>query len=102
MRLMNGGPDVLFEIEDRGQGISDQDLPRVFMPFFRGEPSRSRDTGGVGLGLTLAKRIVEAHAGTIELRSRFDVGTVVRVKLPCHGECQVSGTPVRLASQRRS
>jgi signal transduction histidine kinase len=47
---------VVFDVVDRGIGISDRDLPRVFEPFFRAEHSRSRGTGGVGLGLTLATR----------------------------------------------
>jgi two-component system OmpR family sensor kinase len=73
---------VDFEVRDRGLGIPPEDLPRVFVPFFRGERSRSRGTGGVGLGLTLAKRIVEAHGGTIEVESSLGVGTTVRVELP--------------------
>jgi len=67
---------------DRGSGIPAADLPRIFTAFFRGERSRSRETGGVGLGLTLAKRIVEAHGGRIELTSEVGVGTTVAVTIP--------------------
>jgi signal transduction histidine kinase len=74
--------DVVFEIRDRGIGISPEDLPRIFTAFFRGERSRSRETGGVGLGLTLAKRIVEAHGGAIEVTSTVNIGTTVRVSIP--------------------
>jgi signal transduction histidine kinase len=74
--------DVVFEIRDRGAGISAADLPRIFTAFFRGDRSRSRETGGVGLGLTLARRIVEAHGGTIEVTSTLNVGTTVRVSVP--------------------
>jgi signal transduction histidine kinase len=73
---------VVFEVEDHGMGIPPDDLPHVFTPFFRGERSRSRGTGGVGLGLTLAKRIVEAHGGTIDLTSTVGSGTTVRVVVP--------------------
>ncbi|HEY4016855.1 MAG TPA: HAMP domain-containing sensor histidine kinase [Polyangiaceae bacterium] len=73
---------VTFEVIDAGVGIEPHDLPRVFTPFFRGDRSRSRGTGGVGLGLTLAKRIVVAHAGTIALESAVGSGTTVRVVLP--------------------
>jgi signal transduction histidine kinase len=73
---------VAFEIRDRGIGITADDLPRVFTPFFRGDRSRSREAGGVGLGLTLAKRIVTAHGGTIELTSTPGAGTTVRVAVP--------------------
>jgi signal transduction histidine kinase len=73
---------VAFEVRDRGIGIDAADLPRLFTPFFRTDRSRSRDTGGVGLGLALAKRIVTAHGGTIEIASRPDQGTTVRLRLP--------------------
>ena len=73
---------VTFEVRDRGIGITADDLPRVFAPFFRGDRSRSREAGGVGLGLTLSKRIVAAHDGTIDLTSTPGVGTTVRVAVP--------------------
>jgi len=76
------GARVVFEVVDRGAGIGAEDLPHVFTAFFRGEKSRSRETGGVGLGLTLAKRIVEAHHGTIEAESSAGEGTTMRVSLP--------------------
>jgi two-component system, OmpR family, sensor kinase len=72
---------VVFEVSDRGMGISERDLVRVFEPFFRAERSRSRGTGGVGLGLTLAKRIVDAHGGKIELSSGAGSGTRARLSV---------------------
>jgi signal transduction histidine kinase len=81
---------VTFEVVDRGMGIPAEDLPRVFAPFFRSERSRSRDGGGVGLGLTLAKRIVEAHAGSIDVTSSVGQGTTVRVSLPAASESGVA------------
>jgi signal transduction histidine kinase len=78
----DAGDAVCFEIRDRGAGISAEDLPRIFTAFFRGERSRSRETGGVGLGLTLARRIVEAHDGAIDVASTLNVGTSVRVSVP--------------------
>jgi two-component system OmpR family sensor kinase len=71
-----------FEVRDQGMGISDEDLPRIFSAFFRGERSRSRGTGGVGLGLTLAKRIIEAHGGSIEVESAVGRGSTFRAYLP--------------------
>jgi len=76
------GATVVFEVRDRGVGITAEDLPRIFTAFFRGDRSRSRETGGVGLGLTLARRIVEAHDGAIDVTSTPGVGTTVRVALP--------------------
>ena len=72
---------VEFEVLDRGIGIATADLPNIYNTFFRGERSRSRETGGVGLGLTLAKKIVEAHGGTIEITSSGK-GTRARVVVP--------------------
>ncbi|MDB4957915.1 MAG: uncharacterized protein JWO36_5484 [Myxococcales bacterium] len=77
VRLAEGR--VEFEVLDRGIGIATNDLPNIYNTFFRGERSRSRETGGVGLGLTLAKRIVEAHGGTIEVTSQAGGGTRARV-----------------------
>jgi signal transduction histidine kinase len=82
LRATAGPQAVVFEVTDRGVGIPAEDLSRVFSAFFRGERSRSRGTGGVGLGLTLAKRIVEAHGGTIGVTSAVGAGTTVRVTLP--------------------
>lgn len=73
---------IEFEILDRGVGIATADLPNIYNSFFRAERSRSRETGGVGLGLTLAKRIVEAHGGTIAITSSVGKGTRAQVLVP--------------------
>jgi signal transduction histidine kinase len=69
-------------IEDDGDGIAPQDLPRVFDRFYRGDPSRSRNTGGTGLGLSICKAIVTRWQGTIEITSELGVGTRVVVHFP--------------------
>lgn len=73
---------AVLEVADRGIGIGSEDLPRLFTPFFRTDRSRARNTGGVGLGLALARRIARAHGGDIEVESRVDEGTVFRVRMP--------------------
>lgn len=70
-------------VEDFGAGIRTEDLPHVFERFYRGDVSRSRETGGFGLGLAIAKAIVEKHHGEIEIKSGRGSGTIVRVSLPC-------------------
>jgi two-component system, OmpR family, sensor kinase len=76
------GARASFQIDDCGVGIDAADLERVFRPFFRAERSRTRSAGGVGLGLTLARQIVEAHGGTLELASTLGEGTTASVVLP--------------------
>jgi len=82
LSLTEQSGQACFEVRDHGMGISDEDLPRIFSAFFRGERSRSRGTGGVGLGLTLAKRIVEAHGGSIAVESVVGQGSTFRACLP--------------------
>jgi signal transduction histidine kinase len=69
-------------IEDEGPGIPEQELSRVFEPFYRVEESRSPETGGVGLGLAIALSIVQAHGGELTLRNRPTVGLRAVVMLP--------------------
>lgn len=73
---------LVLAVIDRGMGMSKEELEQAFRPFFRAETSRTRATGGLGLGLTLAQRIVEAHGGTIRLSSKVGAGTTVHVELP--------------------
>ena len=77
--------EVTFRVEDHGAGIAPEDLPHVFTPFFRADPSRSRSTGGFGLGLSLARSIAEAHGGRLELASEPGSGTRAVLVLPRSG-----------------
>jgi signal transduction histidine kinase len=70
------------QVSDTGEGISADDLPRVFEQFYRGEKSRSRATGGAGLGLAIAKGIVEAHGGRIWAESQLGQGAHFIFTLP--------------------
>ena len=76
----------IVEVRDTGIGISPEDLPHVFDRFWRSDRSRSRATGGSGIGLAVVRELVRAHHGRVELQSEIGEGTVARVVLP-------AGTP---------
>jgi signal transduction histidine kinase len=76
------GASVAFEIIDRGIGMSPAELDRAFTPFWRADGSRARKTGGVGLGLALARRIARAHGGDVTLASHPGQGTTARLEVP--------------------
>jgi len=73
---------VLIEIEDSGPGIPPEDQPRVFDRFYRVDKARGRESGGAGLGLSIAKWAVEAHGGTLTLESEIGHGSLFRIALP--------------------
>jgi signal transduction histidine kinase len=76
------GHEALLHVDDSGEGIPPEHLDRVFDRFHRVDPSRARSTGGAGLGLAIARTLVEAHAGRIEITNRPGGGTRVAVHLP--------------------
>ena len=82
LSLRHDQKHVVIEVQDRGMGISAEDIPRLTEAFYRPDHARQRDTGGYGLGLYLCKLIVEAHAGEIIIESEPGTGTRVIVKLP--------------------
>jgi two-component system OmpR family sensor kinase/two-component system sensor histidine kinase BaeS len=82
VRAARAPAGVTFEVRDTGAGIAPEDLPRIFDRFYRADPSRTRASGGAGLGLAIARRIVEAHGGTIWAESEPGRGTAVRFTLP--------------------
>jgi signal transduction histidine kinase len=73
---------VIVTVRDTGVGIPGQDLPHIFERFYRGDLSRNRQSGGAGIGLTIAKALIEAHDGSLEIESEHTVGTIVKIALP--------------------
>lgn len=73
---------VEISIEDSGTGLKETEIEQVFLPYYRGESSRSRETGGAGLGLTIAKEIIQLHSGKISLTNRVQGGLQVLVSFP--------------------
>jgi signal transduction histidine kinase len=73
---------AILEIRDTGDGIPEELLPMIFERFFRADQSRARDKGGTGLGLTIARRLVEAHQGSLTAANHHDGGAVFTLTLP--------------------
>lgn len=74
--------NVIINVKDNGIGIKENDLPHIFDRFYRVDTSRNKTTGGSGLGLSIVKSIVEAHGGSIKLRSRYGEGTEIEIIFP--------------------
>lgn len=82
VRVARSDVGVQVTVQDSGPGFNEDDLPRVFEQFYRGEQARSRATGGAGLGLAIARGIVEAHHGRIWAENAAGGGAVVGFELP--------------------
>ncbi len=80
--LADETPWVRLSVEDTGSGIAPEDLAHIFERFYRSDRSRNATSGGTGIGLAIAKQLVEAHGGTIQIESALAVGTTVTVRLP--------------------
>jgi two-component system phosphate regulon sensor histidine kinase PhoR len=75
-------PFMIIRIHDNGVGIPEDELPYIFEPFYRVDKSRSKDTGGYGLGLSLCKTVMEAHQGKVHIESSLSKGTTVSLFFP--------------------
>ena len=81
--VLRGGPeDATIAVEDNGPGIAASELPQVLRPFYRGEGSRNRASGGIGLGLAITNRIVQSLGGQLELENRPEGGLRATIRLP--------------------
>jgi len=82
LRLASDGKTLTIEVSDTGIGIEADDLPHIYERFYVVDKSRSKKLGGTGLGLSIVKHIVQAHQGTISVKSRPGEGTTFTVSLP--------------------
>jgi signal transduction histidine kinase len=73
--------EVQIHVKDSGQGIAEEHIPYIFDRFYRADKDRSREHGGMGLGLAIAKEYVEAHQGGMTVKSEVGEGTIFTVHL---------------------
>ena len=85
---------VALAVADTGSGIAPTDLPRIFERFYRADSARARATGGSGLGLTIARRLVEAHGGRIAVESTLGAGSRFTVLLPIAADIGADDEPL--------
>lgn len=78
--------DIIVEVRDTGSGIAPEDLPHIFEAFYRSDSARQVDRGGLGLGLTLVKLIVEGHGGSVSAQTAPGKGSCFQIRLPLHGD----------------
>jgi two-component system sensor histidine kinase CpxA len=100
----NGKPEAVVRVTDRGPGVPQEALEKLFRPFYRLDDARGRQTGGVGLGLAITERAVRLHGGTVRAANRPEGGLMVEIRLPLdRADTSVienrvrEGTPVQTA-----
>ena len=93
VRVREQDAEAVLTVQDTGVGMTPADLIRVFDRFWRADPARQRATGGTGLGLTIAQRIVRDHDGRIDVTSEPGAGTTFTVRLPLRAPAVLSADP---------
>ncbi len=83
LSVKKSGTGVAYVVQDEGIGIAGEELSHIFERFYRSDKARSSVTGGSGLGLSIAKWIIDAHKGTVEVLSRQEIGTRITVTFAC-------------------
>jgi len=82
IKLAMENQQIRFSVRDQGVGVPEESLSRLFEPFFRGDTERSPDACGFGLGLTIVKRSIEAHGGTVSASNIAEGGLEIAICLP--------------------
>jgi two-component system OmpR family sensor kinase len=87
------GTDAVLTVADSGPGLSDEALAHAFDRFWRGDPSRARDSGGAGLGLAIVAAVARAHGGSVSAENRPDGGACFTVRVPSIVQGEVTSSP---------
>jgi two-component system, OmpR family, sensor histidine kinase CpxA len=93
VKLERRNGSAYITVQDQGPGVPEEALPKLFLPFYRVDATRDRNTGGVGLGLSIAERAVRLHGGAVVARNGKPHGLVVEIELPCVAKGVISRTP---------
>lgn len=96
------GEEAVFEVEDQGEGISPRDRKRIFDKFYRAEQLLSRNTEGIGLGLSIVRHVVEGHRGRIECNSETGKGTTFQIRLSTNAKPVPARAKARAAAGEAS
>ena len=94
-----GGPEAVIRIVDSGPGVPEEELDKLFRPFYRIDDARGRQTGGVGLGLAITERAVRLHGGTVKASNRPEGGLQIEIRLPS-APAPAGQEPAGVAEQR--
>ncbi len=86
LSVKNTGTNITYSVQDEGIGIAGEELSHIFERFYRSDKARNSSTGGSGLGLSIAKWIIDAHKGTVEVLSRQEIGTRITVSFEANTE----------------
>ena len=99
LRARIEGGDAVFEVQDQGNGIPPRDLKRIFEKFYRAEQLLSRNTEGIGLGLSIVRHVVEGHYGRVECESEPGKGTTFQIRLKTHAKELPASAKARTAEE---
>ncbi|MDP4171709.1 MAG: HAMP domain-containing sensor histidine kinase, partial [Bacillota bacterium] len=87
LSLLTDNDDYVgFMVKDEGEGMDEEDIPHIFERFYRGDKSRDRKTGGIGIGLSIVKALMDAHKGKIQVKSKLKKGTAIILWFPTEEE----------------
>jgi two-component system sensor histidine kinase CpxA len=100
IQLDRNGPEAVVRVADRGPGVPEDTLDKLFIPFYRLDDARGRRTGGVGLGLSITERAIRLHGGTVRAANRPQGGLVVEIRLPAAATPENSFKPTELPALR--
>jgi heavy metal sensor kinase len=100
VRVSRDGNEVCVQIEDRGCGIAEADVPHLFTPFYRSDDARRRGVEGLGLGLSIAQRLARAFGGALTVRSRVGEGSCFTLRLPAAAAAPNEAVPVPSPASR--